>query len=106
MEEMIQHYKAEIEALELELSQCNKVIKNQQAEIDRYKCVNKLLERDIADRDKKLESKVEEVYADFMKDYHIMWEELDGAYDENGELRKEKLRLKKKLAERYGVEVE
>lgn len=40
-----------------------------------------LLEGDIADRDKMLEGKVEDVYADFMRDYKCMREELEGAYE-------------------------
>lgn len=39
--------------------------------------VVRLLKQDIADRDKMLEAKVEEVYADFMRDYRQMREELE-----------------------------
>ena len=50
-------------------------------------CIKHLLEQDIEDRDKMLESKVEEVYPEFMKDYGLMREELDACYEENGKLR-------------------
>lgn len=58
-----------------------------EVELDKYKVINKLLEGDIADRDKMLEQKVEEVYADFMRDYKCMREELDGTYEELAELK-------------------
>lgn len=57
-------------------------------ELDKRKVMIRLLERDIADRDKMLEAKVEEVYADFMRDYKCMREELDGLYDEYAELKR------------------
>ena len=57
-------------------------------ELDKYKVMIRLLESDIADRDKMLEAKVEEVYADFMRDYKCMREELDGLYDEYAELKR------------------
>ena len=66
-------------------------------ELDKYKVINKLLEADIADRDKMLEQKVEEVYADFMRDYRCMREELDGVYEELAELRTERDNLQKVL---------
>ena len=50
----------------------------QKDEIETQKCVIRLLEEDIAYRDKMLESKVEEVYAEFMRDYKAMREELEG----------------------------
>lgn len=61
----------------------------QKEEIERYKCVNKLLEQDIEDLHKEREKRVEEVYADFMKDYNIMRDELNECYDENGQLQDE-----------------
>ena len=56
-----------------------------------------MLEQDIADRDKKLESKVEEVYADFMHDYKIMRDELDECYAENTELQKKMYKQEKDI---------
>ena len=46
-------------------------------EVDKLRVMIHLLEQDIADRDKMLESKVEEVYAEFMRDYKCMREELE-----------------------------
>lgn len=66
-------------------------------ELDKYRVINKLLEGDIADRDKMLEQKVEEVYAEFMRDYRCMREELDGAYEELAELRTERDKLQEAL---------
>ena len=60
------------------------------SEVENLKVINKLLEQDIADRDKMLESKVEEVHEDFMRDYKCMREELEGLYDELTELRNER----------------
>lgn len=72
--EEIEHYRAKIHGMAKELEQ-------QQA-------INKLLERDIEDRDKMLEQKVEEVYPEFMRDYKCLREELEGVYEELVELRK------------------
>lgn len=66
-------------------------------ELDKYKVVNKLLELDLADRNSMLEKKVEEVYADFMRDYKLMCEELEGAYEELAEVRKERDELQDTL---------
>ena len=65
------------------------VVKRMEEELDKYKVIIALLEQDIADRDKMLEQKVEEVYADFMRDYKCMREELDGVYEELAELKDE-----------------
>ena len=46
----------------------------------------RLLEKDIEDLHKALEKRVEDVYEDFMKDYKLMREELDGASEENADL--------------------
>lgn len=54
----------------------------QKDEIETQKCVIRLLEEDIADRDKMLESKVEDVYVEFIRDYKAMREELEGCYEE------------------------
>jgi hypothetical protein len=63
-----------------------KVIAEQKEEIERYQCVNKLLEGDIEALNKALEKRVEDVYADFMQDYKIMRDELNGLYEENSHL--------------------
>lgn len=69
-------------------------IKRLKDEVETKDAIIKLLEQDIADRDKMLEAKVEDVYADFMQDYKLMREELDGAYRENTALAEEVARLK------------
>ena len=66
-------------------------------ENDKLRTFNKLYESDIADRDKMLEQKVEDVYADFMRDYKAMREELDGTYEELAELRAERDELRERL---------
>ena len=43
--------------------------------IDRYKGVIRILEQDVADRDKLLEGKVEATYSEFMRDYKQLQEE-------------------------------
>ena len=63
-----------------------------QSEIRGLKAINKLLESDAEDYKRLLECKVEDVYADFMADYKIMRDELDGLYDDYHEL-SEKYRL-------------
>lgn len=57
------------------------LIEKQRAEIEHLRNLNLLAEQDIADRDKMLKQKVEDVYADFMKDYRLMEEELNAACD-------------------------
>ena len=49
----------------------------QKAEIERKTGVIRLLEKDVAELHKEREKRVEEVYADFMKDYKIMRDELN-----------------------------
>lgn len=66
-----------------------RTIAEQKEEIERYQCVNKLLEGDIEELNKALEKRVEDVYADFMKDYKIMRNELNELYDENEQLKKD-----------------
>lgn len=61
-------------------------IKRLTEELESKNGVIKLLEQDIESRDKMLEAKVEDVYAEFMQDYKQMREELDGAYEENAKL--------------------
>lgn len=61
-------------------------IKRLTEELESKNGVIKLLENDIESRDKMLEAKVEDVYAEFMQDYKLMREELDGAYEENAKL--------------------
>lgn len=51
-------------------------------EVKLLRIIKDVLNQDIADRDKLLEKKVEEVYLEFMKDYKAMREELDGVYEE------------------------
>ena len=63
-------------------------IKERDGKIEQQEVIIHLLQQDIADRDKMLEQKVEEVYADFMLDYKAMREELDGCYEDLDELRK------------------
>lgn len=79
----IEQYKAEIERLT--------------EVIERYECVNKLLEMDIEDLHKEREKRVEEVYADFMKDYKIMRDELNELYDENSKLQQQNEELQCKV---------
>lgn len=54
--------------------------------IETLTAVNRLLERDIADRDEMLKKKVEEVYPEFMRDYKAMEQELDDLYKELAEI--------------------
>ena len=58
-------------------------------ELEKAKCIIKLLELDIEDLRNTLERKVEEVYPEFMKDYKIMRDELNDCYDELTEERKQ-----------------
>lgn len=67
-----------------------------QTALDTNQCIIRLLEQDVADRDRQLESKVEAVYADFMKDYKIMRDELKECYAEFG---KEQVETEKVIAE-------
>jgi DNA repair exonuclease SbcCD ATPase subunit len=76
-----------IVALAEEIEQYRAKIRAMVDELD-FRCgVIRLLEQDIKDRDEMLEKKVEEVYADFMSDYKLMREELDGACEELTEAR-------------------
>ena len=54
-------------------------------ELEKAKCIIKLLERDIEDLHKEREKRVEEVYADFMHDYKLMREECEDIYPTLGE---------------------
>ena len=45
-------------------------------ENERFKCVIKLLEADVKERDERLERNVAEIYPEFMKDYELMLTEL------------------------------
>jgi len=82
---LINRQKAEIERLQKTgASAIRRLIETKgkaDKELDKLKGVINLLERDIADRDKMLEGKVEEVYADFMQDYRIMRDELEDLLD-------------------------
>ena len=59
----------------------------------------RLLEKDIEDLHKALEKRVEDVYEDFMKDYKLMREELDGCCEENADLQKQVDELKERYLE-------
>lgn len=84
--------KSEFETLqrkyELAVAEREANVKAFTEELDKHNVMIQLLEGDISDRDKMLEAKVEEVYADFMRDYKCMREELDGLYDEYAEIKK------------------
>jgi DNA repair exonuclease SbcCD ATPase subunit len=66
--EEIDRYRSTIGGLEKELAYCQEE--------------NRLLEADIAERDKMLEQKVEEVYPEFMRDYKAIREELESVCEE------------------------
>lgn len=53
---------------------------------------NRLLKSDVAEVQEQLERKLERVYPEFMRDYKCMRCELDGAYDEIEELKKERVK--------------
>lgn len=78
----------QIVALAEEIDRYRDKIRRMEEALEMSENIKHLLEQDIADRDKMLESKVEEVYADFMQDYKAMREELEGACEECNELRK------------------
>ena len=116
LEEVIQKQETEIERLQSKIAEyerkladgdlvskewhdeqigvLNCEIEEYKAQIEDYKRVNKLLEMDIKDLHAEREKRVEEVYADFMKDYNIMRDELNACCDENAELQKQAERLK------------
>lgn len=73
------------------------LIEKQNKKIDKLTIINKLHESDIANRDEMLKQKVEVVYADFMRDYKCIQEELDGVYKELADQRAEIERLQKAL---------
>ena len=79
-------------------------VKTLQEELKYKEGIIKLLEQDIEDRDKMLEAKVEDVYADFMQDYKLLREELDGAYKENAELAQALVKLQQ-YNEALGAEI-
>ena len=64
--------------------------------------VNRVLEADIADRDKLLEQKVADVYPEFMKDYKLMQKELDFYFDKN----EEESELLEKAISTYGADAQ
>lgn len=82
-----------------QVAELQETANRQKDEIETQKCVIHLLEEDIADRDKMLESKVEEVYAEFMRDYKAMREELEGCCEEMATTRAEKDNLIRTYAE-------
>ena len=65
------------------------LIKELTDENEKLKMFNKLHEQDVEDMHKMLEKKVEEVYPEFMRDYQLMRDELDGAYEELKESRED-----------------
>ena len=73
---------AEIERVKNELQLAKNTIQWLEQELDRIKSINRMLRRDKAYLEKKLESRVEEVYADFMAEYERMKEELDEVREE------------------------
>ena len=78
-----------IVALAEEIEQYRARIRAMDDELD-FRCgIVRLLEREVADRDAMLEQRVEVVYDDFMRDYKIMREELEGAWEELTEARAE-----------------
>lgn len=78
-----------IVALAEEIEQYRAKIRAMDDELD-FRCgIVRLLEQDLKDRDAMLEQKVEVVYDDFMRDYKIMREELEGAWEELTEARAE-----------------
>ena len=78
-----------IVALAEEIEQYRARIRAMDDELDLRCGIIRVLERDLKDRDKMLEQKVEVVYDDFMRDYKIMREELEGAWEELTEARAE-----------------
>ena len=85
------------EEIEYYRDRIRKMEKSIKERTERYKGVIAILEQDIADRDKMLESKVEEIYAEFMRDYRQMREELE---ELNAELAEEKAKNKQLKEER------
>lgn len=83
--DLINRQRAEIKRLQkLGASVTRRMVKvkaEANKELDKLKGVINLLARDIADRDKMLEGKVEEVYADFMRDYKEIRAELEDLLD-------------------------
>ena len=78
-----------IVALAEEIEQYRARIRAMDDELDLRCGIIRLLEREVADRDAMLEQRVEVVYDDFMRDYKIMREELEGAWEELTEARAE-----------------
>lgn len=78
-----------IVALAEEIEQYRARIRAMDDELDLRCGIIRVLEQDIKDHNKMLEQKVEVVYDDFMRDYKIMREELEGAWEELTEARAE-----------------
>lgn len=68
--------------------------------LERCQTMNRLLELDVKDWRKLAESKAEEIYPEFMRDYKAAMDELDGAYEDIEDLRKERDELQEELKER------
>ena len=83
-----------IVALAEEIEQYRAKIRRMEEELDLRCGIVRLLEREVADRDEMLEQKVAVVYDDFMCDYKIMREELEGAWEELTEARAELEKIK------------
>ena len=73
-----------------EVEYYRKKIKRMQELIDKLDITKTLYEQDIEDWKKLAESKAEEIYPEFMRDYKCALEELEGCYEELKELREER----------------
>ena len=81
---------AQIVALAKEVEQGRAKIRALEEELGKHATLLRLMEQDIEDWKKLAESKVEEIYPEFMRDYKCALEELEGVYEELTELRKQK----------------
>lgn len=79
---------SQIRELAKEIESYRARIKWLEEDHNKLRVVNQLLEMDVADRDRLLEKKVEEIYPEFICDYQEMREELEGVYEELKALRK------------------
>ena len=97
-----------IVALAEEIEQYRARIRAMDDELDLRCGIIRLLGREVANRDAMLEQRVEVVYDDFMRDYKIMREELEGAWEELTEARAELEKIEadtvRKMQERLKAE--
>ena len=91
------------EKLESIIFGLKETIKEKDAEIAYKNGIIDLLNKDIEDLHETLEKSVEDVYKDFMQDYKLMREELDGTYDELKDLREERENMEREI---FGLEEE